>query len=86
MGNWIVFKKASPLIILLLLVNVIPINSVGASDPWWNAQWSQKVQLTFDNSASSENLTDFPVMVYLNSSRVDWIFLQNDGDDLRFLD
>lgn len=55
-------------------------------DPWWDSQWSHRVQLTFNNSASSENLTSFPVMVYLDSTRIDWGFIQNDGDDLRFVD
>ena len=28
------------------------------------------------------DLTDFPVLVYLNSSRIDWTHVQDDLDDL----
>lgn len=53
---------------------------------WWNSSWDYKEKLTFDNSASSENLIDFPAIIKLNSSRIDYSNLQNDGDDLRFID
>ena len=34
----------------------------------------------------SENLVDFPVLVQLDSSRIDYSLTQNDGADLRFVD
>ena len=43
-------------------------------------------QLIFDNVLRSENLVDFPVLVQLDSSRVDYSLTQNDGADLRFVD
>ena len=43
------------------------------------------VKLLFDNSTSS-NLQDFPVLVKLDSSRVDYSQTQDNGEDLRFYD
>lgn len=45
-----------------------------------------RMKLTFDNSDSCEDLTDFPVLVKLNSSRINYSLLQADGDDIRFTD
>lgn len=55
-------------------------------DPWWDSQWAFRKKLTFDNSASSENLTNFAVRVSLNSTRIDYAFTQNLGQDIRFVD
>ncbi|NIN70165.1 MAG: hypothetical protein GTO63_36915, partial [Anaerolineae bacterium] len=35
-------------------------------DPWWNSSWESRKKLTFDNSAQSENLVNFPVLVELD--------------------
>jgi hypothetical protein len=48
--------------------------------------WQHKRKLTFDNSAQAENLIDFPVLVVLNSSRIDYSKTQDAGQDLRFYD
>jgi len=48
--------------------------------------WSKKRKLTFDNSVQSENLIDFPVLVKLNSSRIDYSLTQDNGEDIRFYD
>jgi hypothetical protein len=57
------------------------------SDPtWWSADWSNRRQLTFDNSAQTENLSLFPVLVKLDSTRIDYGKTQNSGQDIRFID
>lgn len=43
-------------------------------------------RLTLANSSSATTLTDFPVMVRLNSSRIDYTRMQSAGQDLRFYD
>lgn len=48
--------------------------------------WPKRQKLTFDNLARSENLVDFPVLVKLNSSRIDYSLTQDAGQDLRFVD
>ncbi len=53
---------------------------------WWNSNWSHRRKLTFDNSSQSEDLINFPVMVHLNSSRIDYSFTQSNGEDIRFID
>ena len=48
--------------------------------------WPYKRKLTFNNSSQSENLVNFPVLIKLNSSRIDYSNTQNSGQDLRFYD
>ena len=51
---------------------------------WWDSDWSHRQELTFDNLAQSETLTDFPVLVVLNSGNIDYALTKDDGSDLRF--
>jgi hypothetical protein len=53
---------------------------------WWDAAWPYRMKLTINNSASTENLVDFPLMVKLTPARFDYSFAQVDGDDIRFVD
>ncbi len=55
-------------------------------DPWWNGSWTKRTSLTFNNSGQTENLVNFPVLVKLDSSRIDYAKTQNAGQDLRFVD
>lgn len=41
-------------------------------------------KITIDYTKIDEELTDFPILVYLNSSNIDWSKVQDDLDDLRF--
>jgi hypothetical protein len=34
--------------------------AVDGGGGWWDLNWQNRTQITFDNTASSENLTDFP--------------------------
>ncbi len=43
-------------------------------------------KLTFQNSAQSEDLVDFPVLVKLDNTRIDYGSTQNNGEDIRFYD
>ena len=53
---------------------------------WWDTRWSHRRKLSFDNSGQPENLVDFPVLVVLNSSRIDYGKTRAGGIDLRFVD
>ncbi|MEW6610894.1 MAG: DUF2341 domain-containing protein [Patescibacteria group bacterium] len=53
---------------------------------WWNTSWTRRRKITFDNAAQAENLVNVPVLVKLNSTRIDYANTQNSGQDLRFLD
>jgi len=56
-------------------------------DPtWWNANWTRRRTLTFDNAEQAESLVDFPVLIRLDASRIDYAQSLPDGADLRFVD
>ena len=54
--------------------------------PWWDDIWTYRRILTFYNSGQNENLTSFPLLVRLNSSRISYGATQDNGEDLRFID
>ncbi|MDH3718343.1 MAG: DUF2341 domain-containing protein, partial [Planctomycetota bacterium] len=62
-----------------------PLNVV-VPGSWFNASWSARQKLTFDNLAQTENLADFPVLVQLEATRIDYSKTQDAGEDLRFVD
>ena len=53
---------------------------------WWNCDWGVRRKITFQNSARTGALTNFPVLICLTSSTVDYSKTQNLGEDLRFVD
>lgn len=57
-----------------------------AGQAWWNSAWTKRQELKFNNKLSSTALVNFPVLVVLNSNRIDFAFTQNSGQDLRFVD
>ena len=57
---------------------VLSISKQGASN------WQRRIQLTFTNTVA-EDLTEFPVLVVLNSSRINYSQTQNAGQDIRFV-
>lgn len=76
--------------------NTDPTTSVGnlmlsMNTGWYNSSWKYRRKLTLDNTTSnlnttSETLTDFPILVVLSSSNIDYANTQNSGQDLRFTD
>ncbi|MFH1828355.1 MAG: DUF2341 domain-containing protein, partial [Nanoarchaeota archaeon] len=73
--------------------NCLAYDNASQSD-WGDANWSltieppatcnYKIKLTFDNSDSSENLTNFPAMVKLNSTKIN--YTKTSENDIRFYD
>ena len=53
---------------------------------WLDTNWLNRQKITFDNSASAENLMNFPVLVSLNAGNIDFAKIKLDGDDIRFVD
>lgn len=76
------------LVLTLALVAVVaPLgNPVQASPSWWDSAWEHRQRLTFNNSGQSENLVDFPILVKLDSTRIDYTKTQDSGQDIRFVD
>ncbi len=52
---------------------------------WWDANWTYRKRLTFDNSGQPEPLADFPVLVRLDPTRIDYSRVGAAGEDLRFV-
>jgi len=57
-----------------------------ATSSWYNTSWAYRRKITFDNSAQAENLTNFPVLVKLSSSNINYSNTQDSGQDIRFTD
>jgi biopolymer transport protein ExbB len=80
----------SAVLLALVTANMAP-TAAQASD-WWNASWQYRMKLTFDNSASGENLTDFPVLVHFTTAHssfwanINGGITSTDTKDLRFVD
>ena len=72
------------LCVALFLSSSVPFMVHAAA--WWNTDWDYKVKITIDQTKVDADLTDLPVLVYLNSTRINWVHVQDDLDDLRFLD
>jgi glucose/arabinose dehydrogenase len=53
---------------------------------WWNADWTRRIRLTMNNSGQAEDLTNFPVLVTINSNRIAYADARPDAADLRFTD
>ena len=57
-----------------------------ASTGWWNTGWARCRRLALDNSAQASALTDFPILVRLDSSNFDFGAARDNGEDIRFVD
>ena len=72
-------RRACALLATLLL-------ATPAAHAWWDLTWDARVQLTFNNSGQTENLVNFPVLIVLDPSNVDYGLMEANGADLRFVD
>jgi hypothetical protein len=57
-----------------------------AEAAWWNGSWLYRRKITLNNSASTENLVNFPARVSLSASNINYAHTQNAGEDIRFVD
>jgi uncharacterized repeat protein (TIGR01451 family) len=48
--------------------------------------WTRRAKLTFSNTEQTEDLLGFPVLVVLDSTRIDYTACQSSGQDIRFVD
>lgn len=53
-------------------------------DPWYNSAWLYRLKITIDSGDVDAALTNFPILVYLDSTRITWTYVQDDLDDIRF--
>jgi hypothetical protein len=80
------WQKQRGLLLILLIASVFSFGWLKEARAWWNDSWGKRVKITFNNSAQSENLQNFPVLIKLNSSRIDYGETQDQGQDIRFVD
>jgi hypothetical protein len=76
-------KKAS-LILLIIALMLTP--GIPRVRGFYDTNWSRARRFYIQASDIDEDLTDFPVLVYLDSSRINWTETQDDLDDIRFVD
>ena len=72
-----------------LTVTVVGGGSVSEStgENWWSTNFAYRMKLTFNNSAISENLANFPMPIVFSSSQSSfWNHVQTNGNDTRFVD
>ena len=67
-----------------LAVFLVPVGTAHAQ--WWDSNWLERRKLTIKNSDQTEDLDDFPLLVKLNSLRIDYTKTLNAGEDIRFID
>src|SRR3990167_1041025 len=54
---------------------------------WWNSSWlyKQQINISTNNITSGESLTNYPLLIILNSTNFNFTKANADGSDLRFL-
>ena len=60
--------------------------ALNSDGDWFDTDWQFRRTISFDNSARPENLVNFPVLIKLHSSNIDYTKTHDQGDDLRFFD
>lgn len=53
---------------------------------WWDINWTKRQLLNISNPSTSENLTDFPILIKLDTSRINYADFMSQGEDIRFID
>ena len=53
---------------------------------WWDPGWGVRRKLTLDNSTQAQTLTNVPVLIALDATRIDYDRTRDAGEDLRFVD
>jgi hypothetical protein len=64
-------------------LDIIGMRIEGAT--WWNETFDKCLPMSVSRFLVDEDQTDFPIMVELTSGRIDYDDIQDDGDDIRFV-
>ncbi len=77
---------AGIMVLTVIAGTVIPLFATESkASAWWNNSWSYRRAITVDNTDSSSTLTNFPILVTLNTSNIDYSKTKAGGADLRFV-
>ncbi|MFA5297327.1 MAG: DUF2341 domain-containing protein, partial [Lutibacter sp.] len=60
-------------------------NKANAASSWWNDDYQYRIKISFDNLGRSA-LTNFPILVKLNSTNFNFEKAKNNGEDIRFVE
>jgi len=63
-----------------------PLVDHGPSQPWWDPTWTRRRKLSFKAAGLKQDLVGFPVLVVLDTTRIDYAASEKNGKDLRFVD
>jgi len=64
--------------------HILPV--VGEDGTWWNTDWQYRRLVTVNHTRLEASLSNFPVMVHLNSSNFDFDKTKANLEDIRFTD
>ncbi len=71
---------------LIIIVILTTLSVFVSAESWWNNDWDYRNEITISANKISEDLVDFPVLVYLESGlNADFDNIEIDGKDLRFV-
>ena len=86
-GDWELEYHAGNVETAVAVSTEVQQNWSGVLPTWWNAQWQNRTKITFDNTGSTGNLTNFPVLVSVSTAaNVDFAKIEPGGTDIRFVD
>lgn len=64
----------------------IVLGGADTNDTWCDTDWTYRRPLTFDASTTTSDISEYPMLVMFNSSRISYANTDNSGDDIRFYD
>ena len=67
-----------------IIVPMFSTSNLAYASPGWLNGWNYRRQLTINGGLVDELLTDFPVLVKLDSSFFDFSKVKTNGEDIRF--
>jgi hypothetical protein len=62
-----------------------PSAPLNPADPWWNTSWMCRKEITIDHTKVAANLTNFPVLISLNTDTDLSNNAQSNGNDIVFI-
>jgi hypothetical protein len=81
-------KRISLFVLIILTLSLFGSSPkpVHAQTGWWNSNWKYRITIEIDRTKIEDDFVDFPVLIVLNSTNINWAHVQDDLDDLRFID
>lgn len=52
---------------------------------WWNAEWEYRIEISYAAGRTSESLANFPLLIALDATRIDYMHTRPGGEDVRIV-